>query len=372
MPSDLFDYLTWRGDLSFTHSPLCPVDFLIFSELAHSPLENLETAVTRQGYTLRALTPHIYPEALPADADELHTSRFRLWMAAAGCPRFSEVKLAGWSSRFDAEEVRQFAAAFFLAGDTGIVAFRGTDATLVGWHEDLNLSFETPVPAQEDALAFLTEAAKMAPRLYVCGHSKGGNLAMYAAARASADVRNRVLGVYNFDGPGLDDATLTCEGMADLNSRTYTFVPEASIIGKLLGYQEKYTVIRSESESIMQHNPFYWHVLGPGFETAEETSLGSQFTDRTLRTFLGGCSKEKRQTLVGALFKVLTASGAMYIKDVAGGIARNADKVAVAIREIPPENRAEILEGVWILLGAICGSLPALVTGLLHKWNSEK
>ena len=90
---------------------------------------------------------------------------------------------------------------------TGVVAYRGTDATLVGWKEDFNLSFESPIPAQTDAVAFLNAAAGSFDRLYLCGHSKGGNLAVYAAAHCADEARRKVVEIYSFDGPGLDDQT---------------------------------------------------------------------------------------------------------------------------------------------------------------------
>ena len=217
--NNIIDYVKWRGDLTFDQAPLCPVDFLIFAQLVHLPLENLRGQGL--GDRLCDLEGSVYDAPPAKDENTLIRSRYELWQALRDTPRFGDVRLARFASHFDVEAEKQFAAAVFRCGDVSIAAFRGTDATLVGWKEDFNMGFESPVPSQTEAVAFLTDNAALTDTWYTCGHSKGGNLAMYAAAMCSPEVRKKIRGVYSFDGPGMDQRTLQSPGWQELSVHSY-------------------------------------------------------------------------------------------------------------------------------------------------------
>ena len=122
------------------------------------------------------------------------------------------------------------------------MAFRGTDGTLVGWKEDFNMSFADAVPAQLHAVEYLNRAAALPGVLRLCGHSKGGNLAVYAAAFCEPDVQERIAAVRSFDGPGFQQAVTEREAFHRVIDRVRTYVPRASVIGLLLEHEEDYTV----------------------------------------------------------------------------------------------------------------------------------
>lgn len=127
--------------------------------------------------------------------------------ALAASPRFRAVEVGLYLSEFDPAREMQFAAMTFFYRDAfAFVGFRGTDESIVGWKEDFNMAYAMPVPAQDQASRYLATAAPHLPeRIIVGGHSKGGNLAEYAALHAPADVQNRIVRVYNLDGPGFKE-----------------------------------------------------------------------------------------------------------------------------------------------------------------------
>lgn len=130
---------------------------------------------------------------------------------------------------------KQFSAITILLEDeTAFLAFRGTDSSLVGWKEDFNMSFMDAVPAQREAEAYLGMIAVCFDReLRLGGHSKGGNLAVYAAAMCPYEVQSRILAVYNHDGPGFQANMLRREGYQRVLSRVHTFLPQSSVVGML-------------------------------------------------------------------------------------------------------------------------------------------
>ena len=64
----------------------------------------------------------------------------------------------------DAEPLAVKAITAELEDGTTFIVYRGTDSTLIGWREDFNMSFETPVPAQTAALEYLIAQAARSDR----------------------------------------------------------------------------------------------------------------------------------------------------------------------------------------------------------------
>ena len=183
----VFDYLKWRGDLSFAQDPLNPVDGLIFCALSYIPFVGQAAETPNEPIALRDaaadfLSLDDYESRVRAKNDAM------MLRAAAETARFGGCKMVLYRDQFAPEEETQFAAmTFLLPDDTAFVAFRGTDRSLVGWKEDFNMAFQEAVPAQLLAQDYVREvAAEYVMPLRLGGHSKGGNLAVFAAAEKHA------------------------------------------------------------------------------------------------------------------------------------------------------------------------------------------
>ena len=309
--ANMFDYLNWRGDLPFACAPLNPVDALIFSTLCYT---QFGTQVTDD--PIRPVFLSAAVEAFFAQPD--HEARVRdkrdlkLLLAAAQSPRFGNVGLCFHRDEFFPEEETQFAAMTFLLDDgTAFLAYRGTDTTLVGWKEDFNMSFQDTVPSQRKAQAYVQEFSSVFPRMmYLGGHSKGGNLAVFAGAKCGIDIQNRILAVYNLDGPGFGQYLMGDPGYIAMVPRIQTYIPQSSIIGMLLEHEEPYTVIKSSQISIMQHDPYSWEIMAGHFIDAGEMSADTRFLDQTIKHWLAGMSTQERNEFVDTVFELLSAGGA--------------------------------------------------------------
>ena len=169
------------------------------------------------------------------------------------------------------------------------------------------MTFQQAVPAQLLAQQYLRETALAytAP-MRIAGHSKGGNLAVFAAARCSPTVRKRILTVYNNDGPGFTKYMIGDPGYAAIVPRIRTYIPQSSVIGMLLEHEEPFLVIRSRNVGIMQHDPYSWEVEGPSFLPVQEVTESSQFLDATIKTWFAGMSNHERNQLVQVLYNLLT------------------------------------------------------------------
>lgn len=314
---NLFDYLRWRGDLSLNTVPVTPVDALIFSTLSYL---NFEGIVPRN--MQNPIPLHVAADAFLSLADALDRVRaksdLQLLRAAADSPRLRNTRLAFYRSKLIPEEETQFAATAFLLDDgSAFLAFRGTDYSLVGWKEDFNMSFQDSVPAQREAVAYVAELAENYPVLLrLGGHSKGGNLSVYAAAKASPNIQKRILEIYNLDGPGFTETMMQDAGYLAIVPKIKTYIPESSIIGMLLEQRNDYHVIKSRQLGLLQHEPYSWEIQAGDFEHTEEISKGTRFADKAITNWLRDMTPEERGAFVDATYQLLSASGASSVGEL--------------------------------------------------------
>ena len=220
------------------------------------------------------------------------------------------------------------------------MAYRGTDSTLVGWKEDFNMAFTTPVPAQRTAAEYLrARAAEKPGPLRVGGHSKGGNLAVFAAAFCGDETQGRILEVQNNDGPGFEAAVTAQPGYRRIAPRVRTLVPQSSVVGMLLEHEEAYTVVHSTQLGLMQHDLYSWQVRRAGFVCLESVDEGSRMVDRALKEWISSMTPAQRETFVDVLFGLLDASGAQTVGQLSLGWLKNAGALARTLKGIDEPTR---------------------------------
>ncbi|MUH59533.1 DUF2974 domain-containing protein [Bifidobacterium canis] len=229
-------------------------------------------------------------------------------------PRFAVTRMSATEERFDQTEQTQYAAMTFQLPDgTLVVSFRGTDDSLIGWREDFNMAHTYPVPAQTQAADYVEKIGKLWPnaRIILTGHSKGGNIAIYAAMNVHDQVKDRIDHVYAFDSPGFMHAVVSSYEYGTIADRVTKLVPEQSIIGMLMesNPNEHQVVVKSNAEGVMQHYCYSWLMDGDRFQTLPELSESSQTFHKSLNEWLNGMTQRQRKKGVEALFRVLSAGG---------------------------------------------------------------
>ena len=315
MPN-LLDYLCWRGDLLLSERPFCEADSAVLARVSYLPFQALELKET-DALSLGEAADRLC--ALPdVDARIVLSGDRRMLRALASSPRFRSMTLTGFRSVFDAEKETQFCAMTLVLGDgRRYVSYRGTDNTLVGWKENLNMSFTCPVPAQLLAVAYLRDlAAGTDSPLLLGGHSKGGNLAVYAGAFCGPEIQDRIETVWNFDGPGFDGKVLAEPVYERLCPRVRTVIPQSSIVGMLLEHEDPYEVVRSAETGLMQHDLYSWETTPLGFVRLETVTRGSLFLDRAITDWLRGTDAAQREAFVDAVYEILTTTNAKTLREM--------------------------------------------------------
>ena len=366
----IWDYLHWRGDLLLTQDGFNEVDNLLFCIVSYIDFRRIAR--------LRSFDPtYAMPVgdvcAMLTEDDEQRGLSMEEYIpvmrAMAQTPRFRDVKMFAFEDSYDEEKVMQFSAVSFLLPDNSVfVAYRGTDSTIVGWVEDFNMSFMSAVPAQMRAVDYAVEVAKKTPRrtLRIGGHSKGGNLAAYAAIHLPEKLQTkRLAAAYNNDGPGFHKTVLESAGFARVQEKIHTFVPESSAVGMLLEHTEDYTIIDSTTVSLLQHEPLSWNVLGSRFIYLGQRSEAAQLGDNVIREWLADLSVEERQEFVETVHSILSAGGKIKTLDDlrTGGISSG----LALLKEYAGAD-----EQKKKMLSELMGRLTANAKGELRKAAEEK
>ena len=271
--------------------------------------------------------------------------------AIAANPRFSGIEMGAFLEQFDGDEQTQFAAATYrLPSGMLVVAFRGTDDSLVGWKEDFNMAFQYPVPAQVTAADYLARVAELwkdVP-IVLTGHSKGGNLAVYAAANVPSEIQERITVVYSHDGPGFDEAFFDEDGYVRIASKIHKSVPGSSIIGMLFETREHvedgYTVVSSDGASIMQHFALHWQVDHGQFVQADGLTSSAQYLARTINGWMAKYDDEHRRKFIENLFAIFEAGGYDTFGDLTSHLTQSLPIMLAAARNIDVEDRDVMIE----------------------------
>lgn len=347
MPN-IFDFLNWRGDLSLSCLPLCDVDYLVFCRLAYMPFENIVGSFDEKAVQLNDAAEYILSDnekikKFPMEND------ITLLKSIAASERYKYINVYGYVNSFSALSEKQFSATSFVLPDsTVLVSFRGTDGSLVGWKENLNMAFSEQVPAQREAVEYLAKSASYYSfPLRVCGHSKGGNLALYSSAFCPYEVQSRIIEARNLDGPGFSKNIISSEEFSNILDRTKTYLPQSSVIGMLLEHCEDFIVVCSTSLGLGQHDLYTWEVMRNGFIELNSLTNSSKFIDETIDEWLSGLNNYKREKLVDGIYAILKASKGQTLDDVLKG--KNTLNILKSLRRLERETR-EVMSEAFILL----------------------
>lgn len=315
--ADLFDYLHWRGDLTFSQVPPGAVDALIFSALSYITFPGSPGEQPDRPISLREASEEFF-RLEDAQSRCRVKADLSLLMEAAESVRFGNTMLFRYQDVLIPQEDTQFAAmTFLLDSGAAFVAFRGTDYSLTGWKEDFNMSFQESIPAQRLAAQYVADlSAQYSMPLYLGGHSKGGNLAVYAAVKSEKAIRDRIRAVYNHDGPGFTDFVMEDPAYPEMVPKITTIIPQSSVIGMLLEHREPYTVIKSKQIGLLQHDFYSWVLDGPDFVPMEEVTADSKFLDQTIKSWVSGMTSQDRNELVDTVFDLLNTGNVSSVFDL--------------------------------------------------------
>ena len=337
MPN-IMDYLNWRGDLTFKQDKINEVDAIILSRFSYLPfkdvnMENVESVES------------ILDKMKDLSLDKFIWKNDKEFITKLGkTNRYKDLIVTDYQEIMDLEAEKQFAAVtIWLPKGYKYVSFRGTDMSLVGWKEDFNMSFMENVPSQQEAVKYLNEVgSRYRGKLIVGGHSKGGNLSVYASMFCKKRVQKKIVEIINADGPGFDESIFNTENYIKTLEKVNTYIPQSSIIGRLLEHDEDYEIIHSTQKGIMQHDIYSWQVNGTGLIRIPNLTNDSHFVNKVVRDWLKNTTPEQRKNFVNVIYDVLVATEAKSVNDFGIDTIKKVATVIKSYKNIDKEERKEI------------------------------
>lgn len=322
---DIISYVDEYGGFTFAEKPFCEIDgllcahfsYFIFSGIVPSAEDN------RPAVRLSDAAQKINWDDFISVKWELEKNR-ELFYKTAFSRRYRNTKLNFLAEETDKEKELQFCAVTFLLGNGDVfLSFRGTDDALVGWREDFNMAYRTPVEAQICGTKYVNQVAELLARkrnlrLYLGGHSKGGNLAVYAAMTCKDSIKPRIGRIYNMDGPGFRPDFMETLDYEGIREKILKIVPDESFVGMLMEPKMDYELIKSSQIGLQQHICFSWSVEGDRFERAEnQVPKRKELYDR-INKWIYALDKERVGAFIDALFRLIEVTEARTITDLKG------------------------------------------------------
>ena len=371
MPN-VIDYIEKYGDTSFCDVPFGEADNVALCDMYYMPLDLV-------------VSDSFDDEPVPYDevANKIFDLRGRkhdpvglvlqkyiseVMMAMAPKKRFAEMKVVSAVRIYEKKPAVQFEAATFLLpnGDV-VVLFKGTDDTLIGWKEDIDILTKKGIPSNMFATEYLEKAAnRFSGNIIVCGHSKGGFIAQYATLFCKKELRDRIIKVYNNDGPGFwDYSYLESEAYTEMLPKYRHFVPQSSFIGMMLAHDYDYTVIKSDQVlGPLQHDLYSWQFDGRKLKRVDDLTPVGKLNDGILHDLVDNLTDEQEQALDEVFDVVIAGINQEGLLDVKNNIIPSLKGGVEAWRSLDKDTQKKFLK--------IFSSAPSIVVKNTEKIRKEE
>lgn len=354
--ANMMDYLDWRGDLTFDVSEFNEVDNLILAQLVYVDFEGIVPGVgSDDSISLKEASDIFWStndaKEILAMVSMTKSAPF-VMERMAKTKRFADIRLSKYVNDISDEEQSQFSVVCVTLPDQSVyVAFSGTDNTIVGWRENFNMGYLMETPGQLKAVDYLNRVIRPEQKkLLVGGHSKGGNLSVYAAVNCEPWIQERIVAVYSNDGPGFRQEVVSSEAYQRMLPKIKTILPESSIVGMLLEHQESFEVVKSSQSGIQQHDATSWEVRGTSFVYGSQVAVQSILVDKTMKAWLYQLDGEERHAIVDTIFYMLEEANIKTVDDFYNSKWKKVQELLKAKSRLPEETQklfSKALKLLW-------------------------
>lgn len=358
--SNLLDYISWRGDLEFTADPCNEVDNFIFCMASYVDFNRTYESYNPSVKISVKEAAKSYCNSFDIQAIKLFGGSIIPWekikdllCKMGNSRRFANVGISDFVNEVDYNGEMQFSAVtYHLSKDEMFIAFRGTDGTLVGWKEDFRLAYLETVPAQKRAVRYLEYVANKYPekKFYVGGHSKGGNLAKYSAIYATPSVSERILQVFNNDGPGFLRNSVDPEQVSKIERRIKNFIPQSSLVGQMLEHNGQEIIVKSNYIGVYQHDIFGWEIIGNHAVKLKKFTRTGEINREIFGIRINAMSIDERKEFIDTFCRIIDALDAKTIGDLSEAKIKNTALMIKGFSGLEKEKKQLMLDVLSRLL----------------------
>jgi len=363
--SNILTYIKNYGELSFEKLAFNELDNLIFSQLAYINFTNIVSPqISKDNFiTIKDATNkyhELYNTLNKPIGLIIPDEVLPMLKLLSNSKRFGALKLYGYIQEIDKSETKQFSSlAIEIKSNLYYIAFSGTDDTITGWKEDFNMQFMSFIPAQKAAKKYLDNYMKILKGKFILGgHSKGGNLAIYAATKCFQLKKKNIVNIYNNDGPGFNKQLLESFSYKKIENKIIHFVPESSVVGLLFNHTGKLNIVKSSQVGLFQHDAFSWKTMKTEFIECKNLSNESKLINESLKSWILQMTEKEQKEFINSLFDILESTEATTLTELVFEkfnifeIIKNTDKestkiVFKALLNLFNESRKIILKNIF-------------------------
>lgn len=344
--ANINDYLLWRGDIPISEEfKFNEIDSMILARFSYLRFDKIEM---KDGETI---------EEISNKMKNLENEEFRyngdkqLITNLGKSIRFKNMIVTDYVKNTDVEIEKQFGAVtIHISKNEMYISFIGTDSTINGWKEDFNMSFMQNVPCQIDGAFYTKTICDKYPskKVRIGGHSKGGNVAIYTAITAKKDIQNRIIKVYNYDGPGFHKDFLSRYENSEVLNKIETYIPQDSIIGRMLNHKEKTTITLSLERGIYQHDIYSWQVLQKDVIKSERNTKESEDINKTISNWVENTTPEQRKVFIDSIFELFYSTEVDTFGAISQNFSLNIPKILKRYNEISSEDKKMVTQMIML------------------------
>ena len=362
---NILDYIRVRGDLSFKSDPFNDVDNLVFSQMIYAGFDKI--LKNDEKIRIEELGERFFDDKQSDRKNTTYANRDGILVLKEmyKSPRYKDLPVYNYISKLHTDTAEQFAAMMVdLPDRTTVVCFKGTDEHMIGWKEDLYLSYKE-IAGQNDAVDYVNKHCSILRKYRIIGHSKGGNLAAYAALRCNPLLRMRIEQIISNDGPGLRPGSYDKKEFDKIKDRYRLIAPEKDAIGTIYEIAPKKTIARISTKNIVEaHNILTWQIEANRIAKADMDSYQTDRTRQALVQFLKDTTPEQREIFVEELFKAFDDAKITTVTQLASGGLPILFRVIKELSEMDT-----IAKNIAVRFSKVLG---VSMTSDLHKIVSER
>lgn len=365
--ANINEYLLWRGDLPINAKYkfneidsmlLARFSYLIFGQIDMKPQETIGSIAEKMKNF--------------SNEDFIYNGDKEMITNLGQSERFKDMLVTDFREHNDKQSEKQFGAITIHPSSKEMyISYIGTDMSIYGWKEDFNMAFMDNVPCQIEGKEYAEEIAKKFPdkKIRIGGHSKGGNVAIFSAIAQNQEIQERIIKVYNYDGPGFNKKIIEKYGNNKIVHKIETYIPQDSVVGRLLNHKEKTTIVLSTEKGILQHDIFSWQVLKDDMIRLEKNTKTSEDIDKTLTDWLEVTTEQQRKIVVDAVFEILYSTEESTFSDMSKNLSTNLPKIFKKYGEISKEDKEMMSKMIKIILTSYMSQVKKRSSS---KWDEKK
>lgn len=335
--ANINDYLLWRGDLKIDNqNRFNEIDSMILARFSYLIFDKIKMEEKETIFSLANKMKNFDNEEFRYNGDK------ELITYLSESERFKDLVVTDYIQINDKEIEKQFGAiTIHISNFEMYVSYLGTDSTIFGWKEDFNMSFMDSVPCQVSGKEYLEKVSRKYPykKIRVGGHSKGGNVAIYSAITVPNYIQERIIKVYNYDGPGFSQNIINKYVNDKIINRIETYIPQDSVIGRILYHKERIRVIHSIEKGILEHDIFSWQVLKDNLIELEKNTEASEDIDKTITQWLETTTPEQRRIFIDLVFELFYSTEANTFGEMSKNFTTNLPIIMKKYNQISKEEK---------------------------------